>query len=750
MGIAVPPARAPGLEPPADVRLTPPAPAERLVARPRLIERLRGAASCSVVVVHAPAGYGKTTLLAQWAAEEPRDVAWLTVEPADDDAVALAAAIAHALQRVTPVPEDVFAALRGGEGAVVPLALPRLARALEAPEQSFVLMLDDVQHIASARACDVLATLLRHIPAGSQLVLCGRARPSVPLARLRAEGRLAEFAVGDVRMTPDESALALRASGVDLTDGAAQVVAERTEGWAAAVYLSSLILRDPAHRPGAQGVSGDDDAIAGYFREEVIPGTSAEDLEFLTRTAILDRLSPALCDAVLERGDSDERLRALAAADLFVAQLDRRSGSYRVHQLFREHLLERLRRSDARGEAELHRRASAWCAESGDVDGALRHALQGGDAEWAAATVWRFTITYESQGRAATLQRWLSWFTPRDFSTFPSLALTAGWCELDAGDGSRAADWAAMAAAASAGGEMILADGSSVAALVALLEAAIAEHGIAEVRASAARASELLPADNPLQCISMLLLGAAAHVTGDHATARELLIDGVRVSTLHDTPAARTLCLAQLALLDIQADRWDHAHELMHRARSFQHRDGLRDYATQAGVFAVSALVGAQRGDRSSAHADALVAARLLAIQRGFVPWLGAQSRWVLADAQLRLGDLDSARTYAAEALREVQKDPGSTFLREQIERSSAAIEDAGGGAGPAHALTTAELRTLQYLPTHLSLREIGDRLYVSRNTVKTHTVAIYRKLEASSRSQAVERARGLGLLEPL
>ena len=216
-------------------------------------------------------------------------------------------------------------------------------------------------------------------------MLCGRARPQVPLARLRAEGRLAELAVADVRMTPDESALVLRASGVDLPDGAAQVVAERTEGWAAAVYLSSLILRDPAHGAGAQAVSGDDDAIAGYFHEEVIPGASAEDLEFLTRTAILERLSPALCDAVLERGDSAERLRALAAADLFVAPLDRRSGSYRVHQLFREHLLERLRRSDPHSEPELHRRASVWCAESGDIDGAIRHALQAGDREWAAA-----------------------------------------------------------------------------------------------------------------------------------------------------------------------------------------------------------------------------------------------------------------------------------------------------------------------------------------------------------------------------
>jgi len=749
MGIAVQPALAPGREPPSDVRLTPPVPAGRLVVRPRLLEHLRGSSSAAVIVVHAPAGYGKTTLLSQWAADERRDVAWLTLEAADDDGVALAAAIAYALQRIAPVPDEVFAALRGGEGAVVPLALPRIARALDAREQPFVLMLDDVQHITSARAADVLATLLGHIPSGSQVVLCGRARPLVPLARLRAEGRLAELAVADVRLTPDESAQVLRASGVELADGAAQVVAERTEGWAAAVYLSSLILRDPGQPAGVQAVRGDDDAIAGYFHEEVIPGTPAEDLEFLTRTAILDRLTPALCDAVLERGDSAERLRALAAADLFVVQLDRRSGNFRVHQLFREHLLERLRRSDPRSEPELHRRASAWCAEAGDVDGALRHALQGGDREWAAATLWQLTFAYESQGRAATLQRWLSWFTPDDMAAFPSLPLTAGWCELDAGDGTRAADWAAMAAAAR-GADAVLSDGSPVAALTAMLEAAIAEHGIAEVQASAARAAELLPADSPLQCICMMLLGAAAHVTGDHARARELLIDGVRVSTLHDTPALRTLCLAQLALLDIQDDRWEHAHELMHRARSFQHRDGLRDYATQAGVFAVSALVGAQRGDRAAAHADALTAARLLAIQRGFIPWLGAQSRWVLADAQLRLGELDSARTYAAEALREVQKDPGSTFLREQIERSCAEIEEAGGGAGPVQALTTAELRTLQYLPTHLSLREIGDRLYVSRNTVKTHTVAIYRKLEASSRSEAVERARGLGLLEPV
>ena len=747
MGIAVPPALAPGLERPADVRLTPPVPPARLVTRSRLLER-RAANSASVIVVHAPAGYGKTTLLSQWAAEDARDVAWLTVEPADDDAVALAAAIAYALERIAPVPADVFAALRGGEGAVVPLALPRLARALDARARPFVLMLDDVQHVTSPRASDVLATLLGHITPGSQIVLCGRVRPQVPLARLRTSGRLAEFAVGDVRMTPAESAQVLRATGIDLPEADADAIAERTEGWPAAIYLSSLILRDPEHAAGVQAVSGGDDAIAAYFLEEVIPGTAEQDLDFLTRTAILDRLSPALCDAVLDRDDSAARLRALADADLFVVPLDRRSGSYRVHPLFREHLLERLRRSDPLSEPALHRRAGAWCAESGDMDGAIRHALEAGDRESAASILWQLTLPYESQGRSATLQRWLALFTPADMAQFPSLAVTAGWSELDAGDGRRAADWAAMATAA--GRDQVVADGSPVAGLAALLEAAIAEHGVVEAQASAVLATEMLPRDSPLQAVCLLLLGATALVRDDRDAARELLTDGVRIATLHDVPSPRTIGLAQLALLDIQDGRWEHAHELMHRARSFQHRDGLRDYATQAGVFAVSALVSAQRGDHPSAHADALIAARLLAIQRGFIPWLGAQTRWVLADAQLRLGELDAARTYAEEALREVQKDPGALVLREQIERSRTAIDEAGGGAASIQALTTAELRTLQYLPTHLSLREIGERLHVSRNTVKTHTVAIYRKLEASSRSAAVERARALGLLEPV
>ena len=748
MGIAVPPARTPGFAQPLDVRLTPPEPPAHAVSRPRLLERLRDASSASLVVIQAPAGYGKTTLLTDWAAKEPREVAWLTVEPGDDDGVALAGAVASALERSGPLPDDVFGALRGGEGALVPLALPRIGRALEARGGPFVLVLDDVHHVTSARATDVLQALIRHTPPGSQVVLCGRARPPIPLARLRASGQLAELSIADVRMNEAESLEVLRASGVELNDTAGAALAERTEGWAAALYLSGLILRDGEPAAGHDAVRGDDDAIAGYFREEVTAGASAQDLEFLTRTSILEHLTPELCDAVLERNDSAERLRALAQADLFVAPLDRRSGTFRVHQLFREHLRVRLRRGEPGAEPELHRRAAAWCAEVGDFDGAIRHGLDAGDREAAAALVWQLTPAYESQGRAATLRRWLTWFTPEDMGTFPSLALTAGWSELDGGDGRRAADWAAMATAA--GGDAVLADGSPVAGLAALLEAAIAEHGIVEVQASAAQAQALLPDDSPLQCICLLLLGSAAQMTGDPVAARELLTDGVRIATRHDIPSPRTLCLAQLALLDIADGRWEHAHELMHRARNFQHRDGLRDYATQAGVFAVSALVSAERGDAASAHADALIAARLMAIQQAFIPWFGAQARWALAQAQLRLGDLDAARTYAAEALREVQKDPGSTILREQIERGRLEIEEAGGGAHGTHALTTAELRTLQYLPTHMSLREIGERLYVSRNTVKTHTVAIYRKLEASSRSEAVGRARALGLLEPV
>ena len=231
----------------------------------------------------------------------------------------------------------------------------------------------------------------------------------------------------------------------------------------------------------------------------------------------------------------------------------------------------------------------------------------------------------------------------------------------------------------------------------------------------------------------------------DTDTAREFLDEAERL-TVGRIPTAYALVLADKALLAIDNGGWEEAETMLAKARTAQRVAGVQDYAPQTIVSAAQALAHAHRGDHGQARADADHAATSLALLRNSSPWLGLLARVALARARAKIGDGGQARALLGE-VRELSGDQPYPLVTAWSDRTQELIEDLGGDAG-GPALTTAELRTLQYLPTHLSLREIGERLHVSRNTVKTHTVSIYRKLEVTSRSEAVVAGRELGLLD--
>lgn len=734
----------PAVVPPLAARLMPPVQVRRPVARPRLIQRLRSAPPGGVVVVHAPAGYGKSTLLAQLADDDGRRLVWLRLDERSDDAVTFAAHLTFALGNRGVLDTDLLDRLSAGRAGVVPLALPQLLRHLGGSAEPLLIVLDDVHALTDPEALDLLREIIDHLGPQSNLVLAGRARPDIALARLRAQGRLLELGAADLRMTAGEGTALLRDAGADLDDEEGTLAVRRTEGWAAALYLTAIVLRDgdrvDGEEPGPRHADLED-----YFRDEVLAGADAEDAEFLVQTAVLDELDPVVCDAVLQRSDSAERLRALAGADLFVAPLGRRSGVYQVHGLFRENLLAELRRSFPGLETELHVRASRWFAEAGDPERAIRHALDGGAPTQAADLVFSRLFEYETSGRGVVLERWCSWFTDEQHHAFPQLALTLGWTALDGGDGAAAAHWSAVARGAAP--DTVLPDGTTVGAQALLLEAAVGAGGVAQVLRSAAAADARFESESPYRSVSTLLLGAAQLVAGEPEVARVHLLDAERRAAASGQ-SPYTIVLAFLALLAVDEGREDDAHVLMARARAFRQAAGVGDYATQAVVAATKALLKARSGDAAGAREDAARTARALTMSSTSTPWLATQARLVLARVAVTLGELASARVLLGEARAAAERDPDAVWQHRAIAEIATQVESAASAGGVEDPLTIAELRTLQYLPTHLSLREIGERLHVSRNTVKTHTISIYRKLGVNSRSEAVAAGRELGLLE--
>lgn len=359
----------------------------RLVARSRLSDRLREGSRGVLTLVSAPAGFGKSTLIAELvAARDGTSVAWLSLDVADNEPATFWAYVVGALERAAPGATGT-AALSLDEGAAsVDAALATLINALEADGREVILVLDDLHAIDSGAIHQQLAWLLDHLPARIHVVVGTRADPPMPLARLRARGALTEVRAVDLRFTEEEAAEYLNASmglGLAATDLAA--LEARTEGWIAALQLAALSLRgrpDPSEFIAA--FAGDDRYVVDYLVEEVLRRQQPDVREFLLQTSILARLTGPLADAVTGRSDGRSTLEGLDRGNLFLVPLDDQRRWYRYHHLFGGVLRTYLAAEMGDAVPELHRRAGLWFEAQGDLDEAIRHAFEGGDLERAA------------------------------------------------------------------------------------------------------------------------------------------------------------------------------------------------------------------------------------------------------------------------------------------------------------------------------------------------------------------------------
>ncbi len=718
------------------------------VSRDRLIGLLEASGAAPIVVVSAGAGWGKTTLLAHWVTRSPRPFAWVSVDENDNDPIVLLTYVAAALDRVAPLDPEVFRALASPGASVEGTIVPRLGAALASTSEEVVVVLDDLHTLENPTCLDAIATLARHVPAGSQLALSARSGPTFPLGALRTRGLVLEIGPDELRMDEGEARELLGAAGLDLPDEEVTELYARTEGWSAGLYLGALSVRAQAASAERGGAFlGSDRLVSDYLRSELLSHLSPEDFRFLTWTAILDRMSGPLCDAVLETSGSAAKLESLAHSNLFLVPLDPKPEWYRYHHLFQELLRSELDRTGPDLVRRLLARAADWHVANAEPETAIRYAQEAGDTVRVAHLAEQCTSEAYESGRATTADGWLHWLEARGaLEHNAAIAVLGGLVATIWGRAAEAKRWADAAERASY--DSSLPDGSaSIESWLAFLRALRCAQGAAKMRADAELAVRTLAPASPFRVNATLLLGVSCVLAGDIEQAEDLFTDVAEEGLELVAPEAAAIALAEHAAIAIGRDAWDQAEELVDRAGRIVRRSRMDEYPTNAFACAVKARVALHRGRADRAREALAHAQRLRPRLTYALPYFAIQTRLELARAYQSVADAAGAETMLREIDTILRRQPALGTLPSQAEELRASLKTMRADAPGASTLTEAELRVLPYLATHLSFREIGERLYISRHTVKSQVMAVYRKLSVSRRHDAVERASALGLL---
>jgi LuxR family transcriptional regulator, maltose regulon positive regulatory protein len=709
-----------------------------LVERHRLSERLL-AADTAAIVLTAPAGYGKSVLLAQWARLDPRPFASITLTDAHNDPAVLVAAVVEAFDSIEPLAPAVIDTIRTARPNL-DLAVQRLEAAARDRVLPSVLILDELEQLESEPALRVLKALLRGTQGRSRLAMATRGVPPFHARRLQAEGRLTILGADDLVMTSGEARQLLVRAGLDATEGEVETIVAKTEGWPVALYLATLSRCDRSEDDlPEEGFGGDERNLVDYMRDELLATMPPGDVDFLTRIAFLDRLGGDLCDFVLRTDDAGERLAELARRNMLLIPLDRRDEWFRLHSLFADMLRAELHRRHGEEIGRLNLRASEWWESAGESDRAIGFAVAGADFTRAGRLIWESVPAYNTTGRQATIQRWIDRIGLERVAADPHLSLTMAHGFLADGDGGGAEYWAEIARPLI---DSAAAGATDLPAGLALIDAGLARGGTEEMAVAAALASASFDHETPWISMADLMVGVAAHLRGDAEQARGALARAARRAAVWNVPLFQVMALGQLALLAAAEDDWQAARVTASQARAQIDRSGLIERPFVALPLAVSAYVSASEHRRDKAVADLAVARDLLSQVKDFGRWFEVETAAALAAAALESNDVTTAGELVAVARRASASFADAPMLASWIEEIEAGVGQLSVG-GLAD-LTPAEVRVLRLLPGHLSYRQIADELIVSPNTVKTQIRSAYSKLGVSSRHDAVEACRGM------
>ena len=624
-----------------------------LVARPRLVERLESGAEARLILVSAPAGFGKTTVLAAWLHEvtvSPRCVAWLSLDTADNEPSTFWTYVLTALQRAVPsLGARGLLELLAATPVPSELLLTTLLNELGAVPEDVWLVLDDYHLVGDPGVGQGVAFLLEHLPPNVHVVLSTRADPDLPLARWRARRELVEIRAKDLRFTSAETAVYLaEASGNELTPGDVEVLEERTEGWIAALQLAALSLQGRADVNGfITRFAGDDRYIVDYLIEEVLTQQPAAVRDFLMQSAVLDRLTGPLCDAVTGRQDGTEMLPALERANLFLVALDDRREWYRYHHLFADVLRARMLSDHPDQLPLLHQRASQWCEDHDLTEDAVTHALAARDFDRAAHLIERAMPAIRRHRQEAVMYGWLQALPDDTLRRSPVLSVFYGDLLMHSGDlvavGPRLDDAERALAAVPDGEAPPWPDTEELRTLPATI--AIYRASLAQARGDTAATAEHAqralnlagPDDHLARGGAAGFLGLAAWAEGDVRSALETFAQAV--ASLH---AAGNL-LDELSSTIPLADMWcasgrpSKARRLYARALSAVESGGDAFARAAAGLHVGLSELDAQVGDLESAkrHLDAAAAlADRAGMNEGRFRWFVARALVARADGE--------------------------------------------------------------------------------------------------------------------
>ena len=733
---------------PLTIKVTPPVRGAASLSRTELVGRLVGA-DAPLLLIAAPAGWGKTSLLAEWldVAQGRRPMAYLRLEESDDAEPVFWTYVVAALRRAWPeLPAGAEEALRSPDvdpmRDVVPSLLNELAEADRTP---LVLVLDDYHVISRDSINQSIGYLIDHLPPGVQLAIATRTDPRLPLGHLRASGRLLELRATDLAFSARETGELLRRRfAVDVDDVSVEMLRRRSEGWPAAVHLAGVSLQRAADASEfVARFAGDDRNVADFLIGDVLAGVADRDREFLLRTSVLDHLTGPLCDAVAGVADGAATLDRMERSGLLVVRLDTTRRWYRYHRLFGDWLRHELRRTAPDLIPALHLIAARWYAENGSVQPAVDHAITAGDHLLAARLIDRYLQDWAAV-HWSLVWRWFQELPDDAIRTFPMTSICRFNVALARGDFASSSQWLDAAEAALADvpaglrpsaettlathrafGELVAGGDMDVAraSFLAIADQERSRDSTTFAQAIGMAGISTFWATGPLEAIPLLLEGAMAR-------GRRSLRDGG--------------VTALLALAYAEAGDWTAAEAAAADAFALPERDEWVGYPDRMAAHFALGKVLLARGERDHGASQAATG---LGMARGWVePVFVAYGCLALADA---LTDYAEKRALVREARTMIDGLRGRGRITDLVASAERrlALRSPHVGQVNAEPLSDRELEVLRLLRSDLSLREIAQELYVSHNTIKSFTRSIYRKLGVTSRSGALETASDIDLL---
>ncbi len=718
-----------------------------VIPRARLFGSLDRLENVELTVISGPAGSGKTVLVSSWLAARP-DLAraWITLDARDDDPVRLWTYVAQAVDRVRPgLGRPALARLRIPR-PVVEAAIDELLNGLAGYDGRVVVVLDDLHHVSGERCLRSLAYAVERLPPTVRMVATTRSDPGRRLSRLRAKGNLGELRGKDIAFNNDEAhELLVERAGIPVGMEDIELLVDRTEGWPAGLSLAALWLAGvDAPAEGIRQFSADHRHVADYLTTEVLDAVDDETRSFLLRTSILDRFSATLCDAVLDTVDAARILAGIERSNLFLVALDARGAWYRYHHLFRELLRIELAGSPV-DVPELHRRAAEWFLANGLLEEAVEHAAAVGHHELARLLTAEHR-TFILGGKTDVFVHSLEQLPEAELERSPVLAAAGALAEGIAGR--PAASRLRLATIAEENRHRLpAADQPYVEAVVSLTRAALLDTDLEVTLGHATRAVELARSSvDELVVATLGVLAYTHYLRGDAAAAREAAQEVVGRKDAEQRPHGLVIAHAVLALLECDIGH-THAAEEEARHAVAQARELELAGVWSAGIAhhalgqALLEFGRAQDAERELERAEILRRAPEPRLDHAHSLLVLAQARVARGRLALAVSELETAREQL-DAFTDVGR---LGPLADEVERQ---LDEARAGAEKlVEPPTPAELAVLRLLATDLSQREIGTELFLSMNTVKTHTRNLYGKLGVSTREGAVRRANALGLI---